>query len=90
MLVIDPLAPVASLATKAKITYSDIVEFKVFDEKFTEFSIMTPMQIIMNGDFQLKINNEWYSVLTSTEDPLFEIEPSSTYNYHSVYTLCQK
>mmetsp|Transcript_23544 Transcript_23544/g.27274 ORF Transcript_23544/g.27274 Transcript_23544/m.27274 type:complete len:368 (-) Transcript_23544:14-1117(-) len=89
-LVIDPTSPVSNLAAKAKMTYSDIVEFKIFDEKFTEFGIMTPMQIVMNGDFQLKINNEWYSVLTSTEDPLFEVEPASTYNYHSVYALCQK
>lgn len=86
---LDPQIPLAAFSASIKDQHFDLQEVKMYDDKFVEYSSMTPLQVIMQENFLLKLNNEWYSVLTNTDEPLFDVEPTTNYNDHSIFNVCQ-
>ena len=86
---LDPHMALQNFTATTKSQHQDVIEVRAFDSRYIEYANTTPMKVVMENDFILKLNNDWYNVLTDTKEPLFEIEPTSSYQDHSMFNLCQ-
>jgi len=85
---IDTQQSIYYLKEFSKHQFPDIKTIKVFDESFVEISDTAPALILLMDNFLLKINEEWYSIISSTEDPLFNVKLDHDVKEKNIHNMC--
>ena len=85
----DPQVVIYHFKEFCKQQYPDVRSVKVYNERLVEFSDTAPTILLLRENFLLKINEEWYSVISETEDPLFSVKADHTLSEKTIFALCQ-
>lgn len=84
---IDPRQSISEFKQFTLQQYPDIKYIKAFDEKIVEYSETAPAFLLLKENFLLKINEEWYSVIAETDNPLFNVKQDHNIRDKTVFKL---
>jgi len=86
---IDPRHSIHEFKETTMQQYPEIKEIKAFDEQVIEYSETAPTFLLLKENFLLKIDEEWYSVISETDNPLFNVKQDHNIKDKTIYKLCE-
>jgi len=82
----EPLSIFKALTKKQN---PDVKEVRVFDENLVEYTDLCPVSLVVENNLILKLNEEWYSIVSTMDNILLDLDINYTLKEKPVIDVCK-